>query len=272
MITHLLHVPSQPVDAFVEHLWLVRGKMPPATRHVLLPDGAIVVIFNLGDPQALCDGNRARDRQVFRRSWVSGQQPRPITIDQSGYCHLVGIRFRPGGAFPLLRFSVAELTGRVLELEDIGGAEANGIRAELGDAPSDRAVLSRLERWLAAKFHRATAMDPRVVFAADQLRRGAPSVQRLTEQSGWSHKHFVHEFTRRVGVTPKLYGRIQRLQRAVQGIGLRPQVDWADTALTHGYYDQAHLIREFDQLAGISPTEFLRRRTPYPGYLIPALP
>jgi AraC-like DNA-binding protein len=226
-----------------------------------------VVIFNLGEPQKLCERADVRRHAVFRASWVSGQQPQPIVIEQTGACHLVGIRFRPGGAFPLFQFSLAELTGRVVELEDIWGPEAGLVRQQLGEVHDDLAVLSCLERWLARRLRDEAIPDRRVSLAAELLRRGGTGVGRIADETGLSHKHLVHEFTRRVGLTPKHFGRVQRLQRVVAQVGQRPAVDWADQAAASGFYDQAHLINEFRELIGLTPSEYLGRRGPYPGYL-----
>ena len=267
MISHLLHVPSAPVSFFVENMWLVRGRMPQTTRQVLLPDGAMAVMFNLGEPQRVCDRDDLRRHTVYRASWVSGQQPQPLVLQQAGQIHLAGIRFHPGGAWPLFRFSLAELTGRVLELEDIWGRDAARVREQLGDTRGDRALLACLERWLAFRLRDAPRPDARVSHAAARLQAGGTGVARIADEASWSHKHLVHEFTRRVGLAPKHYGRVQRLQRALRHIGFAPTVDWADVALTSGYYDQAHLINEFRELAGVTPSELLGRRLPYLGYL-----
>ncbi|MBI3887015.1 MAG: AraC family transcriptional regulator [Opitutae bacterium] len=267
VLIHRLHVPTAPVSRFVENMWLVRGRLPQPLRQILLPDGAFVVIFNLGEPQRLCERADVREHAVFRASWVSGQQPQPIVIEQAGACHLAGIKFRPGGAFPLFRFSLAELTGRVVELEDIWGRVAGEVRARLDAARGDDARLACLERWLAQRLRLEDAPDPRVSFAATLLQRGGTGVGRIAEEVNLSHKHFVHEFTRRVGLAPKHYGRVQRLQRAISWIGQRARVDWAHAALANGFYDQAHLINEFCNLTELTPGEYLVRRSLYPGYL-----
>ena len=267
MLIHQLHVPGAPVSHFVENMWLVRGRVPVASRQMLLPDGVMVVIFNLGEPQKLCERADVRRHAIFRASWVSGLQPQPIVIEQAGTYHLAGIRFRPGGAFPLFRFALTELTGRVVELEDIWGAQAGEVREQLGATRSDGALLRCLERWLVARLRREELPDCRISCAAALLQRGGTGVGRVAAEVNLSPKHLVHEFGRRVGLTPKQFGRVQRLQRTIGWIGARPRVDWAAVALHHGFYDQAHLINEFQELAGLSPTEYLARRSPYPGYL-----
>jgi AraC-like DNA-binding protein len=266
-VFHVLHVPAAPVSRFVENMWLVRGRVPHPARQMLLPDGAFVVIFNLGEPQRLCERSDVRRHAVFRASWVSGQQPQPIVIEQAGAYHLAGIKFHPGGAFPLFRFSLAELTGRVVELEDIWGPAAATVREQLGATRSDRALLACLENWLAHGLRDEGAPDARIRFAARLLQRGGTGVGRIAEDANLSHRHFVHEFTRQVGLAPKHYGRVQRLQRAIHWIGQRRQVDWAQAALTNGFYDQAHLINEFRGLTGLTPGEYLSRRSPHLGYL-----
>lgn len=264
---HLVRAPRRPVGDFVEQFWLVRGAILTPRRQMLLPDGALVVMFNLGPPQRLCERADTRRHESFRASWVSGQQPQPIVIEQSGAYHLAAIRFRPGGAFPLFRFSVAELTGRVVELEDIWGLDAKDVREQLGTATTDEERLATLERWVAWRLRREDTPDRRIAFAAQCLQRGDIAVRQIAEAMGWSSKHLAYTFEQWVGITPKLYGRVQRLQRTLALVGAQPEVDWAKIAGGAGFYDQAHLINEFHELVGLTPGEFLQRRSPYRGYL-----
>jgi methylphosphotriester-DNA--protein-cysteine methyltransferase len=70
-----------------------------------------------------------------------------------------------------------------------------------------------------------------------------------------------------VGLSPKRFGRVQRLQRVVRGLDGRAQVDWADKAAWHGYCDQAHLVDEFRDLADVTPAGYLRSRVNGPNHL-----
>jgi AraC-like DNA-binding protein len=84
---------------------------------------------------------------------------------------------------------------------------------------------------------------------------------------GISHKHLLREFDRCVGLTPKLFARLWAFQRVIQGIGQKPEADWSDVAVTCGYYDQAHLIREFRAFSGLTPASYLGKRGPFLNYL-----
>jgi AraC-like DNA-binding protein len=62
-----------------------------------------------------------------------------------------------------------------------------------------------------------------------------------------------------VGMTPKLFSRIQRFQQTRTFIQQNRSPNWADVALDLGYFDQSHLIREFLEFSGLSPTDYLNR-------------
>ena len=74
-------------------------------------------------------------------------------------------------------------------------------------------------------------------------------------------------FTAQVGLTPKRFARVQRMQRLVRDLDGQTEVDWAAAAAKHGYADQPHLADEFRELAGITPAEYLRCRVDGPNHL-----
>lgn len=245
----------------------MKGDLPAPWRTLLLPDGAFVLMLNFADPQGVCERDDLRRRRRFQRGWISGQQLQPLVIEQAGRCDFVGIKFRPGGAFPLLGGDIEEFTGRVVELEDIWGAAAARLRERMGDAPADGARLQLLEPWLARRLA-ARAPDPRVRFAAAQLlHRGEGRIGEIARTLGISHKHLVTQFRRQVGVTPRWFARVARLQRLIAHVGFAAQPDWADAAQACGYCDQSHLTNEFRDLTGLTPATYLARRSPYLGYL-----
>ena len=94
---------------------------------------------------------------------------------------------------------------------------------------------------------------------------GSLEIGGLASDVGWSHKHLIAQFRDQLGAPPKLLGRLLRLQRAIELIGRSNQPRWAELALDCGYFDQSHLIREFRQLAGCTPEEYLGLQLPYGG-------
>ena len=246
---------------------MARGYLPARWRNLILPDGAMELIINLGDPQALCALDQPDRRTFFRRSWISGERTEPILIDEAGYVHLVGVRLRAGGGWPFLGVPVREFSGQVVELESVLGPEINKLRDRLGEGTTDDARFDLLEEWLLAR--QRTPPTRAVTYALRAIQRGADAVRicQMADEIGISHKHLLREFDRCVGLTPKTFARVCAFQRVIQSVGHKAHVEWAETAARCGYYDQAHLIREFRAFSGVTPTNYLMKRGPFLNYL-----
>jgi len=135
-----------------------------------------------------------------------------------------------------------------------------------GPTPTDastqaaRAVLRTLEAVLVERAARPLVPDPALAAAVSGLGRGA-TVTAVTDRLGVGRRAFTSRFTDRIGLTPKRFAMVRRFQRVLDTIS-DPEVDdldWATIAVEHGYYDQPHLINDFRELAGVSPTGYRPR-------------
>lgn len=269
MLFHRIRSVSPFLARCVEHLWVARGRLPSLWRNMILPDGAVELIINLGDPQKLCHPDDYLRSTSFRHSWISGERTAPIVIDEAGDVHLIGVRLRAGGAWPFLGLPLSEFTGRVVELDAVLGREIDRLRDELGEALDDEARFNLVEAWLLRRM-RTRAQPPRAVsYALEIIRRGGDAVRigHIADEVGLSHKHLLREFDRCVGLRPKTFARVCSFQRAIDWIGHKPSVDWADAAVACGYYDQAHFIHEFRAFSGLTPASYLAKRGPFLNYL-----
>jgi AraC-like DNA-binding protein len=86
-------------------------------------------------------------------------------------------------------------------------------------------------------------------------------IGKIVEESGYSHRHFIQLFRQTVGISPRIYTRLLRFQQTLRHGFDKTRGRWIDVALEAGYADQAHFNREFRELTGISPTEYLRNRS-----------
>jgi AraC-like DNA-binding protein len=269
VLIHRVRPVAPPLAPHVEHLWMARGHLPTSWRNMILPDGAIELIFNLGDQQKLCAPRDYAKHTIFRESWICGERTAPIVIDESGYVDLVGVRLRAGGAWPFLGIPVNEFTDQVIELRSFLGREIADLGEQLADAANDDAQFDLLEAWLLRRARDRTQPTPSVTQALRVIRNRPDDarVGRIAEKIGISHKHLLREFDRCVGLTPKLFARLCAFQRTIRFVGHKAEVDWAETATTCGYYDQAHLIHEFRAFSGLTPTDYLHKRGPFLNYL-----
>src|SRR5262249_37471332 len=94
---------------------------------------------------------------------------------------------------------------------------------------------------------------------------GVVDITVLAQKAGWSHKHLIAQFRDQVGAPPRRLGRILRFQRAIKCLGFVNRTRWAALANDCGYFDQSHMIREFREFAGCTPTEYVSLQLPYGG-------
>ena len=133
------------------------------------------------------------------------------------------------------------------------------LRDRIGEAGSINAMFAVLEREI---WRRAVAAQrmPALVRHALGLFSGSdtmPAVGDVVRSTGYSARHFGAVFTHTVGLSPKRFCRVQRLQRTIERLRPAAQVRWARLAIEAGYYDQSHLVREFRDIAGVTPGEYL---------------
>jgi AraC-like DNA-binding protein len=193
---------------------------------------------------------------------LSGAHSRTVEIDTHEPTCVVGVHFKPGGAFPFLGIPVGELHNIHVSLDQLWGRAAVELVDRVLGANNDMERLGALEQTLIARvtgrFHRHAAVD----YALRVLQPGpdAPTIADVTEQAGLSARRFIRVFTDQVGMTPKLYCRVRRFQKALALIDESADLDWSSVAYACGYYDQAHFIGDFGEFTGFSPTQYLRIR------------
>jgi AraC-like DNA-binding protein len=257
------YAPRPPLSAFVSLIWHWEGDPGPHRHDRILPTGSSALIVNLQE-------DRVRDYDVddlgrcasFPGAVIVGAQAKYTVIDTDEQRAVMGVSFRPGGAFPFLGLPAGELQDSHASLEDLWGAAGRRLRERLLDAPTALARCGVLERALLAQVRRPLERHPAVAFALRQLDAapGALTIGGLTRQVGLSHRRFIELFRDQVGLTPKVYGRIQRFRRALERAHRAAQVEWTDLALECGYFDQAHFIRDFKTFCGLSPKAYLSQR------------
>jgi AraC-like DNA-binding protein len=254
----LKHSPAAPVGEFVEYLWLLRDA-PAHGRERIFPTGALELVINLDEDEVRiydCAGVCRR----FSGIVLSGAYERPFVIDTAEHAFAMGVHFRCGGAFPFTRgIAPGELAGHV-DLGMLWGTGAFDLREQLCAARSHSARFRILERALLEALEKRR-VDARMQWAASRLSTGTERVRDVVASSGLSHRYFVSLFRDTVGMTPKLFSRVQRFQRALEAFQKPASASWARVASDSGYYDQAHLIRDFAEFAACTPSQYVEGRT-----------
>jgi AraC-like DNA-binding protein len=229
----------------------------PHRRERKLPDGCVALVIDLHHERIPCFLGAERDRvEHIRYAVVEGSHSRYTIINTSSMKDLVGVVFRPGGARPFLQIPTSDIYNTEIGLEDLWGGEASRLRERLQEAKSSEQKLSVLEGALAQKLNSSQiGTHSAVDFALRQLNH-VPQVRTIAEvtrQTGLSSRRLIELFHREVGMTPKLWCRVRRFQKAVQTAHAGVQIEWSQLAASCGYFDQSHFSRDFTEFAGITP-------------------
>src|SRR3954467_13336360 len=144
------HIPAAPLNSFVEFFWFYDGFNPDHTKEKLLPDGTMELIIDLRDhPKHTYDPRSLKQDREYRKSWLSGMHHDHIVIEASPGS-MMGVHFRPGGAWPFFGTPLSEFSDRVVELDNILGARASELRDQLLEAPTHREKFYIVESFLLA--------------------------------------------------------------------------------------------------------------------------
>jgi AraC-like DNA-binding protein len=245
-----------PYEGFVEH-------RPGPMRRREVPNGSIVLVFNFGRPFRI-SGPRDPLGEEHRGTFVAGLSDEYAITEYVGSSQGIQVDLTPLGAHLAFGLPMSELANQVVQLEDVLGPSARRLTEALHEAPGWQARFELLDAALGARLTAARPPSPDVAWAWRRLvdTSGGVEIGALTNELGCSRRHLITRFREQVGLPPKALARILRFNRVVALLGREDGARLAEIAYACGYYDQSHLNRDFRDLAGITPGEFLARRIP----------
>jgi AraC-like DNA-binding protein len=237
-----------------------RSAVPVRRREV--PSGAIPMIISFGDR---IDVSTAGAPATAHASFVAGFHDAYTVTEHDGRQHGIQIDLTPLGAYRLFGVPMDSLSNRAVSLEALRGRAFDALVEQLASAQDWPATVGILDRTLSGWLADGPVADPAVAWAWRQLQQthGLVPVNVLAEEIGWSRRHFISRFRQQIGLAPKATARVLRFGRAVSLLG---SASIAAVAATCGYADHSHLVREFQDLAGCTPSELLATRTSEAGY------
>ncbi|HSV54596.1 MAG TPA: helix-turn-helix domain-containing protein [Burkholderiaceae bacterium] len=215
----------------------------------LLPDGFPTMCFLYGDTLKAEHG----ERTWLMRSAICGFQGRPMRMSCAGFAAGLTVRFVPWGLACFMPESLEDAAHCRLDCRDVFARSAvEGLESELFDLPTLLARVRRVEAFLLARL-RPQATDRLVQQVVRGILQGdgARGIRAMASDAGASERTLERRFRRAIGVPPKGFSRVTRLQSALRH---REQTgSWAESAIDAGYYDQAHLIRDAQEIFGVTP-------------------
>jgi AraC-like DNA-binding protein len=272
-VLYLERIPAAPLSRFVQVLWYSQAPVAEHRYERILPSGCTQVILNL-ERDCLHDCPEGfPDRPVAPALVVGGRSTYEIVAARD-MASLIGISFKPGGFAAFAGDAVDRFSNLSIPLEAAWGAASLNMRNCLRETDDIRTRFRIIEAFLLERL--ATCARPhagarqRLVGFALENFSAAPAlstVREVARSTGLSERRFSQIFREEVGLSPKVWCRIQRFQRAVRMLHSGADLPWAELALDCGFYDQSHFANEFRAFSGVDATTYSANRTRWVNHI-----
>ncbi len=232
----------------------------------IVPDGFPELIVHYGDHFHEVDASGITKKQS--RCIFAGQISGPLTLQSGANAGVIGARFWPAAARTLMRLPMNEVTNQRLDAGEILGASTSTLIDEVYSARYVAARVAVMERFLirhllhSSRTEKITRQHAAVMHCVQSLYRseGEISMDRLAYTANLSSRQLERRFLNEVGISPKLLASIFRFRRVFNFMESpnAKAAQWTEAALSAGYFDQPHMIRDFKRFAGLQPQAFYR--------------
>jgi AraC-like DNA-binding protein len=242
---HERYHPSPDLAGCVEHYWVVawdlRGQ--PPQRADTLPHPSVHMVFEAGGQSRIRGAARARVSRAL-----------------AGRGGVFAVKFTPGGFHPFARVPVSAFMDRIVTLRQVFGADGDEVDRAILAARTDGSRIAIVEEFLRARHPQPDEDVARVaaMVAAAAQDRGIVKVGDLVDRFGVNTRTLQRLFARYVGVSPKWVIQRYRLHEAAEQLAAGGPASHAALALQLGYSDQAHFVRDFKAMVGLSPAAYAR--------------
>ena len=225
------------------------------------PDGRSELIVNLGTPYEELGGDGRWTLQP--RVLFAGQLTRPLVLRSRGEVDVIGVRFKPAGAWAFVGAPMSSCTDRRLDLAALHGDVASvALRTRLRDSTDAGARIAALSRYVATQIAlRDGRRDAEVEACVDRILAGEGRVAlaELGALAGLGERQLQRRFAEVVGISPRMLGVVVRLRRVFDALRDAPWSTWSERAQAAGFFDHPQMARDFRRLLGIAPSRWAAR-------------
>jgi len=250
------HIPGFPLSDFIQHIVYVKGSLPiPYLKE--LPDGGINLVIELNDNtvNTIYSDSGLQEKHEVKRGWISGMQKQAILYKNNTDSTVISVRFTTGGFFCLTKIPITAIDHIGIEAEALLGNSFANLYQKIINASSVSVMFSLIENYF-LQYSIDDNVERNVVkFIHQNIDK---PIDWLINKSGYSQKHVIHLLKKHTGFSPKYLQRLSRFQLLLKEIqNQKNNTDWFSVIHRYGYYDQAHLIKDFSHFTGIKPTEYI---------------
>jgi len=254
MFTYHEIPPAKELREYVKCYFIFRLEHQFIFSDIKYPNGQIELVFNLGESywQSEIDNKKQTDPKVE----LLGQMTRPILIKSPGKTLMLGIRFYSHTAGYFFDHALEEFSNRITDLRDVMGKSMEELYEQLLNEPDMNNRIETVERFLLKRLYETAKNDKLILLKQithDLQDHPEKSIKYLANKYNISPRNMQRLFLKHMGITPKLYSRINRFQQCLQYIGENEEF-LTGIAYKSGYADQAHFIKDFRAFSGTTPS------------------
>jgi AraC-like DNA-binding protein len=228
--------------------------------HPVTARSAHLLDFEFGDPIEIQLSGTDFTRTAETAAVVGLRTAQRSQLLMRGNVESFVIFLQPAAIHQLFRLPASDVVNCDYASQAVLGAAVSELYQRLGNARSFQERVQIADQFIASQSFRASAFDP-IELAANEIMRnhGKCRIDSLAHHASLSIRSLQRMFWQRIGVSPKLYARIIRFESALKTKASSPHQSWTAIAQQFGYHDQMHMIHDFEQLSGETPTGILGR-------------
>lgn len=251
--------PSKKLANFIDCYWFINTKnaQPLDSTEYLHPDGGMGIILNYGDPFFQLEKSNQAGTCM-----LDGTNTITRALGFNGIINSAGIRFKTAAAGLFFSHPLNELKNETASLGDIHLKHHSSLYYNLDKAKTYHEKIATIENWL-YRCIQPEAEVSKVVMASIQLmnkNKGISPISKIAQKLDYSPRKIERLFRSQVGISPKEYSRILRIDAARTYMKHQQNMSLADIAYHLEFYDQAHFIHQFKQVVGMTPREYTKTR------------
>lgn len=255
--------PSRELQPFVRYYWILRVTADGIVSQRTLPTGCVSLIFHR--KERLFSSNLS---DLQPRSFICGQETVFSDVSSIGETEMIVVVFQPHTSKLFFNHPISLFRNLNISIIEIEDKELIELSNRIEDSMNNETCIKFIESFLLNKIIVNTSYYlPRLSEIIKSVNSNPDiSTKELAHIACLCEKQFCRVFSDNVGLSPKEFLRVIRIQRAISILQNSPKVSFAELAYDCGFTDQSHMIKEFKQFSGYTPKEFLSLYNPFSDY------
>lgn len=260
--------PSLQLSKFIKHYWTIENCIPDYQQHTqrIVPNGLLELIFYLGDRPVSND----KTKSINENSIITGHLREFYDINVTGKLSLISILFKPHGLSMFLDIPLNELYNQNVPLKYIFKSDTIELEMKLFEANSFTERIKIIENYFFKLLsQRINKYDfNRIEHSINIINQklGVVNIDILASEACYSRKQFERVFSHYVGNSPKQFLKTIRFQNSINEKSKNKSASLTDLTYKCGYYDQSHMINDFQKLTGMTPKQYFNECEPFSDY------